>query len=51
MTFRRRTTMKRKIPMTRLIITALIFSLAAILTTLVPTNAEAAPRRQARSSR
>jgi CubicO group peptidase (beta-lactamase class C family) len=35
--------MKRKIPMTRLIITTLIFSLAAILTTLVPTNAEAAP--------
>jgi CubicO group peptidase (beta-lactamase class C family) len=35
--------MKRKIPMTRLIITALIFSLAAILTTLVPANAEAAP--------
>jgi CubicO group peptidase (beta-lactamase class C family) len=35
--------MKRKIPMTRLIITALIFSLAAILTTLAPTNAEAAP--------
>jgi CubicO group peptidase (beta-lactamase class C family) len=35
--------MKRKIPMTRLIITALIFSLAAILTTLVPTNAEATP--------
>jgi CubicO group peptidase (beta-lactamase class C family) len=37
--------MKRKIPMTRLIITALIFSLAAILTTLVPTNAEATPRQ------
>jgi CubicO group peptidase (beta-lactamase class C family) len=37
--------MKRKIPMTRLMITALIFSLAAILTTLVPTNAEATPPR------
>jgi len=35
--------MKRKIPMTRLIITALIFSLAAIVTTLAPTNAEATP--------
>ena len=35
--------MKRKIPMTRLIITALIISLAAIMTTLAPTNAEATP--------
>ena len=35
--------MKSKIRMTRLIITALIISLAAILTTLAPENAEAAP--------
>jgi CubicO group peptidase (beta-lactamase class C family) len=35
--------MKRKIPMTRLIITALIFGLAAILTTLAQRNAEATP--------
>jgi CubicO group peptidase (beta-lactamase class C family) len=35
--------MKRKIPMTRLIITALIISLAAILTTLAPANTEATP--------
>jgi CubicO group peptidase (beta-lactamase class C family) len=38
-------TMKREIPMTRLMITAVIFSLAAILTTLVPINAEATPPR------
>ena len=35
--------MKRKIPRTRLIITALIFGLAAILTTLAQRNAEATP--------
>jgi CubicO group peptidase (beta-lactamase class C family) len=35
--------MKRKIPMTRLIITALIISLAAILTTLAPTHTGATP--------
>jgi CubicO group peptidase (beta-lactamase class C family) len=37
--------MKRNTRITRLIITALIISLAAILTTLAPANTDAAPRQ------